>query len=157
MFTMTKLSSLGKPLEKNKMQEQMIEALGGFLDEALEKEFYRVTDGNGREYISMKLKLEDIWYFEYIKRQRRISIISMNKMYEFKGVFEKLVEELELYDFAVNCRGNLVNLNHIVKIKGRVIYLDNDQTLPLSQKRNADFRERMNSFLQKNRRRLYYG
>ena len=57
-----------------------------------------------------------------------------NEVYEYSYVMEKLADELEDYEFAVNCRGNLVNLRHIVKIKGYDIHMDNGQILALSQK-----------------------
>ena len=70
--------------------------------------------------------------------------------YEYDCIFEKLVEELQPYDFVVNCRGNLVNLRHIEKIKGFIIYMDNGKELQIAQKRSSDFREEVNKFLQKN-------
>ena len=70
--------------------------------------------------------------------------------YEYDCIFEKLVEELKPYDFVVNCRGNLVNLRHIEKIKGFNIYLDNGKELQIAQKRSSDFREEVNKFLQRN-------
>lgn len=73
-----------------------------------------------------------------------------DETYEYACIFEKLVEELQQYDFAVNCRGNLVNLRHIEKIKGFIIYLDNGKELQIAQKRIADFRLSMNEFLQRN-------
>lgn len=70
--------------------------------------------------------------------------------YEYPCVMERLADELEGHGFAINCRGNLVNLRHIVKIKGYEIYMDNGQTRPLSQRRVADFKERLNDFLNNN-------
>lgn len=70
-----------------------------------------------------------------------------NEVYEYSYVMEKLADELEDYGFAVNCRGNLVNLQHIVKIKGYNVYMDNGQILALSQKRVAEFKEKMNEFI----------
>ena len=84
--------------------------------------------------------LEEQWLFEAIS-ETYIPLL-MN--------FEKLVEELKPYDFVVNCRGNLVNLRHIEKIKGFNIYLDNGKELQIAQKRSSDFREEVNKFLQKN-------
>ena len=55
-----------------------------------------------------------------------------NEVYEYSYVMEKLTGELENYGFAVNCRGNLVNLRQI---------------LALSQKRVAKFKEKMNEFI----------
>jgi DNA-binding LytR/AlgR family response regulator len=97
-----------------------------------------------------KLKLRDILYFEYIKRSRKVLIALSDITYEYDCIFEKLVEELQPYDFVVNCRGNLVNLRHIEKIKGFTIYLDNGKELQIAQKRSSDFREEVNKFLQKN-------
>jgi len=103
-----------------------------------------VTDSNGKEYLSIKLKLRDILYFEYIKRSRKVLIA------EYDCIFEKLVEELQPYDFVVNCRGNLVNLRHIEKIKDFIIYMDNGKELQIAQRRSNDFREEVNKFLQRN-------
>ncbi len=143
-------SFLCKPLDNRKMQKQIMEVLNGISNDAIEKEFYKVTDSKKKEYVSIKLKLEDILYFEYIKRQRKAAIVLENETYECECVFEKLVEELRQYDFVVNCRGNLVNLSHIEKIKGFSIYLDNGKELSIAQKRIVDFRLSMNEFLQRN-------
>ena len=143
-------SFLCKPLDSCKMQKQIIEVLNGIPNNIIEKEFYKVTDSKQREYASIKLKLEDILYFEYIKRQRKAEIVLTDETYECECVFEKLVEELQQYDFVVNCRGNLVNLSHIEKIKGFSIFLDNGKELQIAQKRIVDFRTKMNEFLQRN-------
>ena len=143
-------SFLCKPLDKYKMEKQIIEALSHMSDTVIEKEFYKVTDNNGKEHMSLKIKLNDILYFEYIKRSRKVSIVLADETYEYECIFEKLVEELQQYNFAVNCRGNLVNLRHIEKIKGFSIYLDNGKELQIAQKRSVDFKEKMNAFLQKN-------
>lgn len=143
-------SFLCKPLDCNVMQKQIKELLKGLSDIAIEKEFYKVTDSRKKEYPSMKFNLKEILYFEYIKRQRRAAIVLENEIYECECVFEKLSEELKQYDFAVNCRGNLVNLNHVQRIKGYVLYLDNGTELVIAQKRIVDFRVQMNEFLQRN-------
>ena len=143
-------SFLRKPLDSRKMQKQVAEALAGIPDNVVEKEFYKVTDSRQREYASVKLKLEDILYLEYVKRSRKAAIVLAEETYECECVFKRLVEELQQYDFAVNCRGNLVNLGHIKKIKGFRIFLDNGKELPIAQKRTVDFRIRMNEFLQRN-------
>ncbi|MBD5466031.1 MAG: response regulator transcription factor [Lachnospiraceae bacterium] len=143
-------SFLCKPLDNRKMRNQITEVLNGIPNNAIEKEFYKVTDKNQKEYASIRLKLEDILYFEYMKRQRKAEIVLIDETYECECVFEKLVEELQQYDFVVNRRGNLVNLSHVDKIKGFSIYLDNGKELQIAQKRIVDFRIKMNEFLQKN-------
>lgn len=143
-------SFLCKPLDGHKMQKQIAEALRGIPNTVNEKEFYKVTDSRKKEYASFRLRLEDILYIEYIKRQRRAAVVLEDERYECDCVFEKLAEELGQYDFAVNSRGNLVNLRHVEKIKGLMVFLDNGKELPIAQKRIAEFREKLNGFLQGN-------
>ena len=124
----------------------------GKTDEEIEKEF-EILDESGTKAGCVCLKLNEILYFEYIKRSRKAAIIMEDCRYECECTFENLVEELHPYDFAVNHRGCLINVRHIEKIQGFHIYLDNGKELSLAQKRSSDFREEMNKFLQKTQRR----
>ena len=124
----------------------------GKTDEEIEKEF-EILDESGTKAGCVCLKLNEILYFEYIKRSRKAAIIMEDCRYECECTFENLVEELQPYDFAVNHRGCLINVRHIEKIQGFHIYLDNGKELSLAQKRSSDFREEMNKFLQKTQRR----
>ncbi len=145
-------SYLSKPVEKKKLEKQILELMKkqGRLPETEVKIFDKIFDSNGRERSALKLNLKDIIYFEYIKTKRRASVIMENKSYEYPCVMEKLSKELEEYGFAVNCRGNLVNLRHVAKIKGYELHMDNGKVLSLSQKRVAEFKEKMNDFLHNN-------
>ncbi len=142
-------SFLCKPLEKEEVKNQLDELVKKIKqsDEKMEKVFYKVSDSNGIEHPFIKLELQNIIFFEYVKTKRRIAIVLENEVYEYSYVMEKLADELEDYGFSVNCRGNLVNLRHILKIKGYDIYMDNGQILALSQKRVAEFKEKMNEFI----------
>lgn len=142
-------SFLCKPLGKEEVKNQLEELVKKIKqsDDKMEKVFYKVSDSNGKEHPYIKLELKNIIFFEYVKTKRRIAIVLENEVYEYSYVMEKLTGELENYGFAVNCRGNLVNLRHIMKIKGYDIYMDNGQILALSQKRVAGFKEKMNEFI----------
>jgi len=141
-------SFLAKPLEKSLLQGQIEDLIGEM--EAIanneEKVFFNVTDEGGNEISMLKLRLRDIIYFEKIKTKRRVQIVTGQGSYAYYDVMEKLVEELRDMGFAVNCRGNLVNLRHITKIRGYDLYLDNGEQLALSQRRVAEFKEQMNMF-----------
>lgn len=145
-------SFLSKPVEKQKLEKQIIELMKkkGRLQEMEVKIFEKIIDSSGKEYSALKLNLRDIIYIEYIKTKRRAAVIMENKIYEYPCVMEKLSKELEEYGFAINCRGNLVNLRHVVKIKGYEVHMDNGYVLSLSQKRVAAFKEKMNTFLHNN-------
>ncbi len=143
-------SYMCKPLNGEMLQKQLMDLLNEFPERTFEKEFYHVIDHEHKEHAVIKLQLKDILYFEYIKRQRKVSIILEAETYEYECAFENVVEEFEQYDFAINCRGYLVNLNHVVRIKGYSVFLDNGAELSISQRRITGFRERLNMFLQKN-------
>ena len=146
-----RFSFLCKPINEEEMKTQIMEILGQEKCPEIEKEF-EILDESGTKAGCVRLKLNEILYFEYI-RSRKAAIILEDCRYECECTFENLVEELQPYDFAVNHRGCLVNLRHIEKIQGFHIYLDNGKELSLAQKRSSDFREEMNKFLQKTQRR----
>ncbi len=142
-------SFLCKPINEEEMKTQIMEILGQEKYPEIEKEF-EILDESGTKAGCVRLKLNEILYFEYIKRSRKVLIALSDITYEYDCIFEKLVEELQPYDFVVNCRGNLVNLRHIEKIKGFIIYMDNGKELQIAQRRSNDFREEVNKFLQRN-------
>lgn len=145
-------SFLCKPLKKESMGKQVMELVREMeeKDAKVEKIFYKVTNTKGKEFAVLKLELKDILYFEYIKSKRRIAIVLKDEVYEFAYVMRTLVKELEEYGFAVSCRGNLVNLGHVMKIKGYNVYMDNGTMLALSQKRVVEFKEKINDFVCEN-------
>ena len=53
-------SFLCKPLEYDKLELQILELLNQLPEAIVEKNFYKVTDSNGKEYLSIKLKLRDM-------------------------------------------------------------------------------------------------
>lgn len=142
-------SFLCKPLEKGRLEEQLAALMQEtqHVNVSHTKTFYKVSDGKGKEYDALKLDLKDVLFFEYIKSKRRIAIVLQNEVYEYSYVMERLTEEIQAQGFVINCRGCLVNLRHITKIKGYDIYMDNGKILPLSQKRARQFKEKMNEFI----------
>lgn len=144
-------SFLTKPVEYEKMREQMIELLDSLENDTSgrKRDFYNVMV-NDREVEVLWLNLKDILYFEYIKASRRIKIVCKDNCFEFSYVMKKLTEELKEFGFEVNCRGMLVNMRHIRKVKGYSLYMDNGKELVLSQKRKAVFIKQMNMFMHNN-------
>ena len=128
----------------------MLDLLNQLPDALVEKNFLKVTDSDGKEYMSIKLRLSDILYFEYIKRSRKVLIVLSDITYEYDCIFEKLVEELQPYDLDVNCCVFLFSLFFFVFFFFFIIYMDNGKELQIAQRRSNDFREEVNKFLQKN-------
>lgn len=145
-------SFLCKPLERDKLHKQLLDLIKeiSYSNYSKEKKFYQVLDDNMKELPVVTLRLNDIIYFEYIKSMRKVAIVLKERTYKCSYVMEKLVEELGSYGFSTNCRGQLVNLRYISKIKGYDIYLYSGKKLPLSQKRAVEFKKIMNDFLHDN-------
>lgn len=145
-------SFLTKPIKYEDVRDQIVELLDDMEDDASgrKREFYNVTTSDEREIEVLKLDLKDILYFEYMKNARKIKIVCKNDCYEFSYVMEKLANELKEFGFEVNCRGMLVNMRHVRKVKGYLLHMDNGQELVLSQKRRADFIKRINVFMHNN-------
>lgn len=141
-------SFLCKPVQKSELEKQILDLLKRPKSvEDTEMIFYKASNIKGDEFPVLKLRIKDIVCFEYVKSKRRITMVLYDKEYEISYVMKNLITKFERYGFAVNCRGNLVNLRHIVKIKGYNIYLDNGKILALSQKRAVEFKEKLNLFL----------
>lgn len=137
-----------KPLDKTELKEQILEYVQGTRKHEQDGEivFENVRDSKGDIIPVIRLKARDILYCEYMKLQREISIVLEHEVYFYPAVFERLSEQLANYGFAVNCRGSIVNLSHIKRLKGYIIYLDNGEELLLTQKRVFDFKEKMNTY-----------
>ena len=142
-------SFLCKPLNKDKLKKQIDEVVNDKLEitNINYRMFYNLKDENGKEYLAKKVNLDNIIYFEYVKSKRRILMVQDEEKYEFSYVMATLSKELEEKAFEISCRGYLVNLKHVTRIKGYDIYLDNGEKVPLSQKRVSMFKSGLNRYL----------
>lgn len=142
---------LEKPLESSEVEEQI-------------KEFFERSDGaqevhvefknvryvlDGKEVVKsvMVLPVKDIAYFEYLKMQKEIKIVTQKREFIFSEPMNKLEERMKPLGFEISCRGILVNLERILRIQRYNILLDTGSILPLSQRRVAEFKERINEYV----------
>lgn len=142
---------LEKPLVATEVEEQILEYI-----ECKDKiqeiriEFRNVKyckGGESKIQAILNVPIKTILYFEYIKMQREIKIVTDNECYLYSENMNKLENRVRTLGFEVSCRGILVNLERIRSIKGYTIMLDEGSTLPLSQRRVAEFKERINEYL----------
>lgn len=142
-------SFLCKPIDKVLLKKQLYEVVNK--DSLTSKTNYRIfnnmKDMNGKVFLTKKVNMDDIIYFEYIKSKRRIMMVQDEEQYEFPYVMDTLSKELEGSAFEISCRGCLINLKHVSRIKGYDIHLDNGKIVPLSQKRGAKFKIKLNEYL----------
>lgn len=106
-----------------------------------------VLDGTEVKKPILILPVDEIIYFEYIKSQKKIVIITESQRFVYSGTMKDLEEKMNPLGFEICCRGLLINIEKVVKIKGYTIFMNNGQVIPLSQKRVRKLKERINEFL----------
>ncbi len=141
---------LSKPVTEEELEQQVTEYLVSVRKEERRLGFRNVSyEENGIETVkpSLSLPMEKILYFEYIKAKKRIRIVTEDVCYEYPGIFSVLEGELRKEGFETSCRGILVNLRNVAKIRGYEVVLKNGGSVPLSQKRVTEFKVRLNKEL----------
>lgn len=142
---------LEKPLEAPAVEEQIKE----FFEDSegtqdLMMDFHNVRyslDGQDMVKSILSIPVKEIVYFEYIKMQKEIKIVTRSGEYIYTEAMNKLEERMQPLGFAMCCRGILVNLERVMRIKMYDILLDTGGKVPLSQRRVKEFRERINEYL----------
>ena len=92
------------------------------------------------------IEIEDIYYFEY--SCRRVIIHTTQGNYFASYSLKELYEKFKKYNFESPHKSFIVNLLYLKRIKGFDILLENNDIVPLAQKRAVDFKNKFNDFLQ---------
>ena len=95
----------------------------------------------------LSIPVKEIVYFEYIKMQKEIKIVTTSGEYIYTEAMNKLEERMRPLGFEMCCRGILVNLDRVMRIKMYDILLDTGGKVPLSQRRVKEFKERINDHI----------
>lgn len=132
---------ISKPVREKAIYDVLKEAVR-YLDCASEKQIFAFKTENG----IVTLELEDIYSFEYLSR--RVIINSAQGKYTASYSLKELYEKFKKYNFESPHKSFIVNLLHIKCIKYFSIQMDNDEIIPLAQKRAVEFKARFNDFLQ---------
>ena len=141
---------LEKPVSEEALAEQLQAFLQQYRKAEVRLEFQNVSyeeNGVQSEKSTLLLPVDAILYFEYIKAMKKVRIVTENIVYESPDVISGLEERMQPYGFETSCRGILVNLKNVAKTKGYDIVLKNGVSVPLSQKRVAQFKERLNEYI----------
>ncbi len=119
---------LEKPLKLSVVEEQI-------------KEFFEDSEGmqellvdfhnvryrlNGEDLVRsvLSIPVKEIVYFEYIKMQKEIKIVTRSTEYVYAEAMNQLEERMRPLGFEVCCRGILVNLERVMEVKMYDIQLD---------------------------------
>ncbi len=93
-----------------------------------------------------KLAFRDIFYISKVKAEKYIEYTTIYGKYQERISLEKILEEINTMNnpqFIMIERGIIVNAEHIDCVKGRMIILENGETLMISRGRYAEVREKL--------------
>lgn len=136
-----------KPVDARILEQQVVEFLKQYRKEEVQLEFRSVSfeeNGIAADKPSVLLSVSTIQYFEYVKTKKKVKIVTESTVYEYTDVISSLEARMRPYGFETSCRGILVNLRNVMKIKGYEVILRNGASVPLSQKRVTEFKKRLN-------------
>ncbi len=144
---------LTKPVEKKLLIDhisELIQVIG--LDRGNDFEIVlsnvtEINESGEKEYPVIKVSVSKILYYEYVKAARKIRVKTMEKTYEYIGTIANVEQKMEIHGFSTCYRGVIVNLEHVAKVKGDMVYLNTGERLPLSQKRVIAFKEQLNDYV----------
>ena len=123
------LTALALERARNNMEENK----SGFLPVTVQK--HRVL-----------IRIKDILYLE--KNLRKILIHTKRQQYEIYGRFSELESYLK-EDFLQCHQSYMVNLNWIKRLEDHMIYLNDEQGIPVSQRKWAYVKQKTENFLAK--------
>ena len=139
-FSVHAFGYLVKPVKRESVHEMIREVLDYTEEE---------TDGPRLKFQTeegiIELKIQEIIYFEYL--QRKIRIVSEKGTFHMKGSIGVLGERLAAMGFAVPHKSFVVNLGQVKHLKGYEIWMTDGSTIPLSQKKSANFRQQLTGWL----------
>ena len=148
---------LTKPIQLSDFLEQFGNLVYEIIEtekQEIKVEFYNVqeikNDVITEKYIA-QIPVDDIAYFEYVKSTRKINIHKKNAVYVVSNTMTEIEKKMKIYGFEVPCRGFLINLGWVQKIKGFDIYLQNNIVLPVSQKRIMAIKDALNEYIQRSK------
>lgn len=133
------------------------------MNERMESEFLRIyeqlqierekwlpfeikTDND--ENSEVKLPVSDIMYFECVNR--KIYLHTLKRVYSLRGIgFEKLKENMSLFNFVEIHRLCIVNLSCIFSVKDNELEMDNNEKLPISRRNSKQVMGAFTEYLKK--------
>lgn len=138
---------LEKPINEELLRNQIGAYLTHYRTEEHRMEFHKVSFMENGVFVEkpiVHIPIDAIYYFEYLKYGKKVKIITKHNHYEYRDSLSHLESDLCDCNFEICCRGILVNLKHVVKVKDYKVFIKNGDVLPLSQKRAVHFKERLN-------------
>ncbi len=132
---------ISKPVSKESIYNVLSELMRYMKDGSKPKQYAFNTE-NG----IVSLYLDEIYYFEYLSRKAYIH--SKNGVFKSRYTLGELYDKFTEKGFQASHQSFIVNMSHISFIRGYDIFLDNEEKIPLAQKKAVEFKKQFNDFLQ---------
>lgn len=139
---------LKKPIDEIMFNEQIIATLSNIQQQLSEETIHFKIISIEYDEITkniMGFRVKDIYYFEFVNR--KIKLKMCDREYFFHGKMKDIQIETERYGFVRCHNAFVINLNHLLRISKNVAILDNNECIPISQRRASKLREKLNSYL----------
>lgn len=104
------------------------------------KKFRIIETANGGN----KVFYQDIIYIKKVKGSKYVEYMTLNGIFRERIAIEQLMLEMNSKEFILAERGYIVNIGHIVQVKGNVIDMINGEQIVVSRGRLADARMKIN-------------
>lgn len=104
------------------------------------KKFRIIETANGGN----KVFYQDIIYIKKVKGSKYVEYMTLNGIFRERIAIEQLMLEMNSKEFILAERGYIVNIGHIVQVKGNVIDMINGEQIVVSRGRLADVRMKIN-------------
>lgn len=143
---------LSKPINKSDVYRQLDEACSCCTIEPKAESLVKLmaTDmevGQRKDTLIRNFNISEIYYFEY--SNRKVKIVTISGIYFCFEQMKNLAELMERYNFESCHQSFLVNLAYVRSIRGYELIMNNGDIIPVSQKKSASFRKRLNLFVKK--------
>lgn len=96
-----------------------------------------INDGN-------KIFYQDIIYIRKVKASKYVEYVTLNGIFRERIGLEQLMQEMNSKEFVLAERGYVVNIGHIVRVKGNIIYLKNGDQITISRGRLSEVKMKIN-------------
>lgn len=103
------------------------------------KKFRIVGTGTERK----KIYYQDIVYLYKMKGSKYVCFVTVDREYRERISMENLLKEIDDNKFVTVERGYVVNLQHIMRIAGNILYLDQNNQISISRVRVPEVKQRL--------------
>lgn len=130
-------------LVKPVQYEELVEVLSSALK--IKSEAKRIVVNIGT--IEMCFKINDIIYVE--ANNKNVGIRTKNDFFEFRGTLRSLREQINSLNFFCPHKSYIVNLDYIQSFDNKYIVLINNEQIPISRLKKAEFVKAFYSYIRR--------